>query len=777
MATPKILLYEVELRAVRLKRNLSRPVVYTNDLNSAEFQFKVIDMDAGDLSTATATTLLYMRDGSFFQNPKEDVGLVGTTFSYTLKENEGNHAGIAKIQLIVTIGEAEYATQLYEFEIINGLETKVAQEVMIYDWTTLTRDARAYIDQFVADEVFRDAQFDNAQFDRNVAFVSSQESRDLAFGVEQTDRGAAFTTEQTDRNTAFNNAQDARALTFSESESGRTTAENGRVTAEDDRVEAETDRVTEEGKRVTAESGRVTEEGKRVTAESGRVTAESGRVTTFAGYNARITGMESDVNVNGTNLVTNGDFSNGTADWLIGDGVTKTVVNNEVTITSLATSTSEVFRNIANLVVGNKYYSSVEMSSGSYGTECTWLVDTGGVAKTTDRIFHSGSNVYQRLSGITLATNAIMTFRILDSSRSGDISASPIKLRRVILIDLTATFGKGNEPTAEQMDGIMGKFTNSWFDGTKNLFRANAALNKLMAVDARTEFDAKNEVVNGDFSNGTTGWTASNGTISAANNTVANTGDGSYISSRVQQIKPIENGKKYYAIAKVRVTNANCTSLKLDFNNGSVLQMFSSFANPVNGTWYTLSGLITATNTSNLSDVRVSHLYADAATANGKVMEVQYAALINLTATFGAGKEPTLAEMDRLMARFPNRWFDGVKPMQTIETLYQEKANKAQEAWITPTLLNGWVHGTNPIKYRKDSVGNVHIEGSVKNGGGTFTQIFMLPVGYRPLDTKYFPILSSYSSGAAYVDASGGVNFANGTLTSENRLAITFSVD
>ena len=106
-----------------------------------------------------------MRDGSFFANPSTDVSRVENVFSYLLKENEGNHAGVAQIQLVVTVDGMELASQLFEFEIINGLETKVAQEVMIYDWTTLTRDARAYIDQFVADEVFRDAQFDNAQFD------------------------------------------------------------------------------------------------------------------------------------------------------------------------------------------------------------------------------------------------------------------------------------------------------------------------------------------------------------------------------------------------------------------------------------------------------------------------------------------------------------------------------------------------------------------------------------------------------------------------------------
>ena len=57
----------------------------------------------------------------------------------------------------------------------------------------------------------------------------------------------------------------------------------------------------------------------------------------------------------------------------------------------------------------------------------------------------------------------------------------------------------------------------------------------------------------------------------------------------------------------------------------------------------------------------------------------------------------------------------------------------AQEGWIAPTLLNGWVNysGTfNPAGYFKDSMGIVHLRGLVKNG--TAGDIFRLPAGYRP---------------------------------------------
>lgn len=213
MALKKIQ-YDVRLLSTEKTLQGKAPIVYTNDLNSAEFVFNILDMTAEQLIGATATTLLYMRDGSFFQS--SDVEFDGTTFAYLLKENEGNHSGLAKIQLVVKIGTAEYASQLYSFEVVNGLETKVAVEVMIQDWTTLTRDARAYIDQFVADEAVRQQQFETAETNRATA------------------------------------------------ETNRATAEQSRVTAEAGRVDAETSRASAESARVTAEQARVSAETERV---------------------------------------------------------------------------------------------------------------------------------------------------------------------------------------------------------------------------------------------------------------------------------------------------------------------------------------------------------------------------------------------------------------------------------------------------------------------------------------------------------------------------------
>ena len=62
------------------------------------------------------------------------------------------------------------------------------------------------------------------------------------------------------------------------------------------------------------------------------------------------------------------------------------------------------------------------------------------------------------------------------------------------------------------------------------------------------------------------------------------------------------------------------------------------------------------------------------------------------------------------------------------------KANKKQEDWIEPTLLNGWVNPTTGVYanagYYKDELGIVHLRGYLREGVSGV--IFELPVGYRP---------------------------------------------
>ena len=121
------------------------------------------------------------------------------------------------------------------------------------------------------------------------------------------------------------------------------------------------------------------------------------------------------------------------------------------------------------------------------------------------------------------------------------------------------------------------------------------------------------------------------------------------------------------------------------------------------------------------------------------------------------------------------------KPVSTAtQTALNLKANKLQEAWITPTLINGWVAfggAEDGPTYYKDDFGNVKLRGVVKSGTLSVS-IFKLPIGYRPAKNKYCPVISNNVPGFVLIDPSGGVIPHAGTSNVFVALdSISFKVD
>ena len=914
---PKTPTFDVALKSTERQWVQKIPEVYTNDLNSVSIQFKITDCTDTELTGSTAIVLLKMRDGSFFQGPSVDVTRTLNVFSYTLKENEGNHDGLAEIQLIVTVDTKKFATQKYNFKVITGLDSEVAREIMIYDWSTLTAEARAYIDQFTADEVLRDAEFDNNQFDRNVAFNGAQGQRATDFGLAQTQRNTDFELAQTQRVNAFNAAEAARVLEFNNAEAARAAgydADHSRagtdhIGAVADRANAATDRTNAATDRTNAAADRTLAGTDHTTAAGDHTTALSDHAV-LGGYNGRLTDVETDTSLDATNLVTNGDMTNGITGWFTGNS-TLTVATNTLSVVGDGTGSSPrvsqiltgasgkkiytrarvrvtnanatsiylrtndgILQSVQTAPVMNQWYSmwilgnfqtntiridhnypdlatangkvmevqyvsaldltaifgagkeptAAEMnrilarfpnswfdgtknlfaaktaiekqialdsgaimdatnlvtngdfSNGTTGWSGTMITVTNGVARLLSDNTGGGMQQYPNTAQGTVKGNGgnkyyiralvseftkvgygvgffqlglstttppfssagIKTYIVTPASAFNTLyvnhtvnagSLIDYKIDNITLIDLTATFGAGNEPTLEQMDTIMAKFENSWFDGTKNLFQAKASLNKLMALDARTEFEIRNLVTNGDFSNGTTGWTGTIFTVSNNEARVVVDNTSGSVTAYPNMTNPSFKGKtgnKYYL--KARISEYSKTGTGQAFFQLGLSNILPYIIG--NG-----QQSVVVTASSDFKTLYINHFLSVGCVIDYKV---SYIALIDLTETFGAGKEPTLAEMDRLMARFPNSWFDGVKPIQTIETLYQEKANKVQEDWITPSLLNGWTSiSGSTVAYFKDTLGFVHLKG--KAATGTINQdMFILPLGYRPEVSKQF---------------------------------------
>ena len=244
----------------------------------------------------------------------------------------------------------------------------------------------------------------------------------------------------------------------------------------------------------------------------------------------------------------------------------------------------------------------------------------------------------------------------------------------------------------------------------------------------KRKIEIENIVKNGNFNDGLTNWVSDFSNSTVLNNTLINTGNGTGTQAFITQyLYGLTSGDVHYIYANVRVTNDLSTLLYLGV---SAIPNVSQVSNPIKDTWYNMSGIYTYSK--GIDTLRVRHYYSSETVQNGKSLEVKQVININLTKLFGKGNEPTKEEMDELIK--VTGYIDGKYTLNNKEMLgylmkgIREKANKKQEDWITPTLLNG---ATGNVQFRKDQFGRVEFRGKITASEGK--SIFSLPIGYRPL--------------------------------------------
>lgn len=174
------------------------------------------------------------------------------------------------------------------------------------------------------------------------------------------------------------------------------------------------------------------------------------------------------------------------------------------------------------------------------------------------------------------------------------------------------------------------------------------------------KLESHNAIINNDFSDGTTGWSATTCTISSSDNILTVTGNGTGNLPRAAYNSQIvtSTGKKIYYNITMRVTNTESSQLTIIFSSTSGWNWDEGInENPINeNEWYTMSGIQTLNSnySGNLIGI-YSHGYADAASSNGMQMEIDGTTttgvmLLDLTTIYGTGNEPTITEMNTILS-------------------------------------------------------------------------------------------------------------------------------
>lgn len=162
-----------------------------------------------------------------------------------------------------------------------------------------------------------------------------------------------------------------------------------------------------------------------------------------------------------TNLIKNGDFSDGLAGWATTSLASVLTSNNIARFT--ASAQYGAVRRYFNSVAGHKYYGSVYAHSTA-GSTVAFALYTGNWAFAPNITLTSLPTKY---SFVGVATSSITTASLEVNDRATS-AWKEVSVSSFLLLDLTEIFGAGNEPSVTEMDLIMSKFTNSWFRDTVN---------------------------------------------------------------------------------------------------------------------------------------------------------------------------------------------------------------------------------------------------------------------------------------------------------------------
>lgn len=162
--------------------------------------------------------------------------------------------------------------------------------------------------------------------------------------------------------------------------------------------------------------------------------------------------------VSAENIITNGNFQ-GTTGWTANGGSIISAAN-ELIFTITAGSVYTYVGQAATVpIVGHKYY--VRGDTFARKTTSSYISFGGkNITKTLQ------PNVWSAISGIVSA-ETVSGFRFYHNTAAdtGYVTGDTVHFRRVLSVDLTESYGAGNEPTVEEFENALKSFENSWFTG------------------------------------------------------------------------------------------------------------------------------------------------------------------------------------------------------------------------------------------------------------------------------------------------------------------------
>lgn len=282
--------------------------------------------------------------------------------------------------------------------------------------------------------------------------------------------------------------------------------------------------------------------------------------------------------------------------------------------------------------VGDEIYVSAKLTANGGTINKLSFFGVGLSAIDTDGIYY----VEKIISPKTLNNNDIHVTVSFENAKNKKIILSDI-----IIVNLTKTFGKGNEPSIEEFKNIISVSNGLIDDGIINLFNAKKTNEYLLKID---NFEKKDVLVeNLALRNGT----------EKNQGVIKNTSSNVYF-EKYSLPETASQGDVVYSCSTFRYDNDTCTKIlvKYDSNTGET-------ASPIpKNEWFTLSSLGFVQDGKNRINCGYYFYFDDGIT--NKTVEFKDFIILNLTTIFGKGNEPSKETIDKLLSVYENRCFDGV---------------------------------------------------------------------------------------------------------------------
>ena len=407
---------------------------YTSD-TALELVFKLKETEY--TFESAEIVLLNIDDRSLVTRP---VDKVLDSFAYELDDDITAHYGEWRGQLRFEQAGETYVSSPVKFRIENDLGNERPPQLSdVQSWVRLKRYADGLVDElkqavlsiegiedtFNANETIRQSQFDSAEQSRQATFETNESERDRTFESNETTRQSQELEREkaeSQRQTVFDDNEASRTKTFNTNEATRQENESVRQQAESGRQSDEIVRVENENKRV-------------LNYENMQETIDSiGKIKII-------------------NLVKNGDFSNGVNGWF--GNV------NYVTSDEYVSQPNSYFKHNSS----NDIRQDITAPSNDTLYVSAYIKS---LKPTRLRINHFGTFNAIKFTTFSKVGEWSLLSEIVTTHTNG-IRANPeagvdwgVYFDDAIVINLTSTFGAGNEPSKTTMDWIIKE--NGYFE-------------------------------------------------------------------------------------------------------------------------------------------------------------------------------------------------------------------------------------------------------------------------------------------------------------------------